>query len=104
MRNLNKSTVVSALKLATLLGIALTLFMFNLALDSSIDEIKSNPLFNLVEAIAGVLFEAKLHNPFIAVGVLLVMLGVNILIAPPIGLLVALFWPSRKVATPSKSS
>lgn len=95
---LNKPTWVLSLKLSVALGVVLTLFLFNLALDSSVDEMGRNPLFYPTEAIAGALFEPKLHNPFIAVGVLMVMFGINVIVALPVGLLIVLIWPRRRSA------
>ena len=96
MRNLDKRAWAISLKFAIALGIAATLLILNLAADSTNDELKHNPLFYPFEAVSSMLFEPKLHNPFIAIGVLLVILLMNCIFALPIALLVVWLWRGRR--------
>ena len=97
MRKLDKITWAKSLKLTVALGITATLLIFNLALESTPDELKHNPVFYPFEWVSTMLFEPKLHNPFIAIGILVVIYLMNCMFSLPIALVVVWLWRGRGV-------
>ena len=97
MRKLDKSIWATSLKLTVALGITATLLLFNLALESTPEELKHNPVFYPFEWVSTTMFEPQLHNPFIAIGVLVVILLMNCMFALPVAVLLVWLWRGRGV-------